>query len=100
MHLPLDTLLKGPKGVLGLDHLEAKLTAWAQWIYKSKVNTLIPADASGPTVLSTNTGTQKIDGSILKPFSIVQAIKLGEKSLPGDFISLSKLYQVSINIFT
>ena len=42
------------------------------WSPKSKVSTLTPADASGLMVRSTDAGTQKIDGPILKPFSRVQ----------------------------
>ena len=37
----------------------------------SEVSTLTPADTSGLTVRSTDAGTHKIDGLILKPFSRV-----------------------------
>ena len=47
----------------------------------SEVSTLTPADASGLTVWTTNTGTHKIDGSTLKPFSMIQAIRSGEARL-------------------
>ena len=46
----------------------------------SKVSILTPADISGRTVWSTNVGTHKIDGSTLKLFSMVQAIRF-EKGL-------------------
>ena len=46
----------------------------------SEVSTLTPADASGPTVRSTDAGTHKIDGSTLKPFSMVQAIRSKRKT--------------------
>ena len=42
------------------------------WSPESEVSTLTPADASGLTVQSTNVGTHKIDGPILKLFSRVQ----------------------------
>ena len=56
MHLPPNTLSKKIKKGFGL----------------SEVSTLTPADASGLTVRSTDVGTHKIDGPILKPFSRVQ----------------------------
>ena len=46
----------------------------------SEVSTLILTDASGRMVWSTAAGTHKIDGSTLKPFSMVQAIR-SEKGL-------------------
>ena len=47
----------------------------------SEVNALTPADASDLTVQSINIGTHKIDGSTLKPFSRVQAIRSGKARL-------------------
>ena len=69
------------------------------WSTGSEVSTLILADASGPMVWSTDAGIHKIDGSTLKPFSMVQAIRSGKKSLPGDLIPPPRLYRVSINVF-
>ena len=60
MHLPPNTLSKKIKKSFGL------------WSPRSKVSTLTPADASSLTVWSTNAGTHKIDGPILKPFSRVK----------------------------
>ena len=61
----------------------------------SEVSTLTPADASGLTVRSTDAGTHKIDGFtfkndrwLVRTFGLhqnmVQAIRSGEKGLPGD----------------
>ena len=41
----------------------------------------------------------KIDGSTLKPFSMVQAIRLGKKGLFKDPIPPPRLYWVSIKVF-
>ena len=68
MHLPPDTLLKKIKKSFGL------------WLPKSEVSILISADASGLTIRSTDVKTHKIDGSTLKPFSMVQAIKSKQKT--------------------
>ena len=65
----------------------------------SEVSTLTLADASGLTVQSTDAGNHKIDGSTLKLFSMVQAIRSGKKGLPKDLIPPLSLYQVPINIF-
>ena len=68
MHLPPYTLLKKIKKSFGL------------WSSKSKVNILTLADVSSLTVWSTNAETHKIDDSILKPFSMVQAIRSRRKT--------------------
>ena len=36
------------------------------WSTRSEVSTLTPADASSPTIWSTDAGTHKIDGFIFK----------------------------------
>ena len=69
------------------------------WSTASEVGTLTPADASGPMVQSTDVGNHKINRFILKPFSMVQAIRLGKKGLLGDPLPPPSLYQVLINVF-